>query len=285
MSSIATVRELLRKDFSSEGQSAIADELSSVKQAKYQEKLRYETEIDIQKEMIQELNDKVERFKKEIEQERKIRKSLEATNAAMDEHKRDLAEKLESIQSSLDSQTQNGGDGSMAYSSLRKENENLKQENESMTSQLADAQTQKTEALHAAVGWEARCLASQRQVKELQNELNTSKRELQIHEERHSKQMEKHETTCDSFKKRLEESVAARQRAEMKLKTVATKPTLKETAETKEDSAVDSKEEISQLERRCKHAEEAKGKAEEKVSLWNKPSSFVTVVAHSKHCF
>lgn len=267
LSSIATVRQLLQQN---QGPNKISDELSALQQLRYEEKLRFDDERMSHQELVQDLNDRLQQAKREAQQEKVIRLSLEETNEALEKYKEELVMQLETASSLRSSHPEDTPQGSVAIEIFQA----LEQEKDMLAKKLVDSQQEVVQVKTTSDKWKSQCLASQRQVKELQIQLESFRKEYHTSQDRQKELIQGRDTKYESFHRRLEESVAARKKAEEELQAIIhrTAPTTqhhelpKSVAPNPETSVNrEQEQEIMELSRKCNEVEKAKVEAEEKV--------------------
>jgi chromosome segregation ATPase len=306
MSSIAVVRALVKQDSSSHD--ALEDELSAVKQTRYEDRLRFEEQLQTQADLVQDLQAKLKEAQEEARRENSIRQTLEKTNEALDEHKKLLSTQLESV-----SQSRGSLEGTVqgVRSTLEEEKAAAVKAKVQLESMLQDAIQQKDDAMEKSGEWETRFLASQRQTNELTSQLESLKKQVEHSTVRHQDVLQGHNNTYETFKKRLEESAAARKRAEEELKLIGAGQGTDVSASSQKSSPPDYDTQVKMLKaqeqklqaqmnenlskhrdvlqghvrfkedmkRRLEEAEDAQAKAEEKVRTHSwKPSCSVAVL-------
>lgn len=178
-------------------------------------------------------------------------------------------------------------------------------------SRLQDAIQQKDDAMEKSGEREACFLASQRQTNELTSQIESLKKQVEHSTVRHQDALQGHNNTYDPFTKRLEESAAARKRAEEGLKLIGAAQGTDGSASSQKPSPPDYETQIKLLKaqrqklqtqmneslikhrdelqghvrskqdmrRRLEEAEDTQAKAEEKVRTHSwKPSCSVAVL-------
>lgn len=272
MSSIAAVRQLvLQQGYSSnpnhsERDSSLADELSAVQQSRYEERLKFEEERKGHQEIVDDLKRRVEQAKREAQQEKAIRLSLEETNEALEQHKKELSAQLDALSSSS-SAARTPRESQEPSAASRDRVKELEQERDQLVTQLSASRSELEEMRTASGNWKIQCLASQRQVKELQIHLDSYKKQYEASQNRQKQLLEGQDTKFESFQNRLNESVAARKKAENELKAITTSTGGTRTGTTQTDLVQPA--DVDELNRKYQDAVAAKTQAENKVcGLW-----------------
>ncbi len=226
LSSVAAVRELLLRPTigNTSGNyhhSRLADELSAVQQSRYEDRLRFEQERKSYVERVEELTSRLQQAKKELEQEQVIRKSLEETNEALEKHKDELTtqlEELSSLKSTSGAFQEEQGDGATQEGNERIRS--LEEDKLDLTNKVSQLQQELIEVKTTLDGWKNQCLVSQRQVQEMQVQLESFQKEFQVNQDRQRELLHSQDIQYESFRRRLEESIAARKKAEEDLQTI-----------------------------------------------------------------
>jgi DNA repair exonuclease SbcCD ATPase subunit len=283
MSSIAAVRQLLLHEYpaasSSPGQPrhprrhSLSDELSSVQQSRYEDRLKFEEERNGFQEVVEDLKLRLSEAKQEAQQEKAIRRTLEETNEALEQHKEELSSQLDAVSSLPSSSSSAPQDVAAVDTTATQERvQELEKEKEDLTAKWSESQKQVQEMKQGSETWKTQCLASQRQVKEIQMQLDTSKKQYQTSQDRQKELLEGQDTKYESFQKRLEESAAARKKAEEELQAMirqksSASSTTPESRSPIEDSNASTNEATAELKRKYDEAASARVKAHEKVSI------------------
>lgn len=275
MSSIAAVRQLLQQEYPAaaasnprrnDHPSSLADELSSVQQSRYEDRMKFDEERKAHKEIVEELRLRLEEAKREVKQEKAVRQTLEETNEALEKYKEELSSQLDTMSSTRSITFRDQEDSTATEGRIKA----LEKEKEDLASKLSSSQKQVEDLGPSVEGWKAQCLASQRQVKELQIQLDSFKRQYQTSQDRQKDIQEGQDTQCESFQKRLEESAAARKKAEGELQAMLRhKTSAGVSAAPASGTSTDGRADEADAEWKRKYleAESSKVKAQEKVSL------------------
>ncbi len=269
LSSIAAVRQLLLQNHHQPSHK-YADDLSMVQQSRYEDRLKFEEEQKSQKELLDDLTVRLEQARHEAQQEKAIRESLEATNEALEKHKEELSVQLETLSSSRPSLFESQEHDSIPLASVQA----LEQEKNDLVAKWTYSQKEIAEIKVTSDKWRSQCLASQRQVKELQIQLETFKKEYQMSQDRHKELLQGGDTKYESFHRRLEESVAARKKAEQELQAIIRKSSStadsnvsqKASSQSQEPSREEQQQKLIEVTQKCDEADKARVAAEDKVS-------------------
>jgi hypothetical protein len=216
LSSIALVRELL-----TENPHHVNVELSLAQQSRYENRSMVEEEQKAHREIVEDLQFRLEQAKNEARQEKVIRLSLEETNAALEQHMAELSARLDAIATTAvpPSKQPETDPGHVEAIKL------LETEKSELNSKLSAIQKEVDEAKASANNWMKNCYQAQRQVNELQIQLDTMKKEYRSIQSRQEYLLEGTHTKYDSFQKCLEDSIAARRTANEELRAIkATQP-------------------------------------------------------------
>jgi len=263
MSSIAAVRQLLLQDYPSASHRqriSLADKLSAVQQTRYEEKLKFEEERKAHQEVVDDLKRRVEQAKREAQQEKSIRLTLEETNDTLEKHKDELSAQLDSVLSS--SQAPRANENRSTTMASSEQVKTLERENEVLAAKLSATRTELEEMRKSSGEWKIQCLASQRQAKELQIELESYRKQYEASQDRQKELLQGRDTNYETFQKRLKESIAARKRAEEELSAIADANASSGSSKTQTQGG-----DLAEIHRKYEQAVAAKNKAEEKVSL------------------
>jgi chromosome segregation ATPase len=216
MSSIAAVRELLEKNGSSSPESSLKYEISAIKQSRYEDRLRFEEQIQKQNDSIRDFQIKLQQVEQEAQSEKSLRQTLEKTNEALDEHKKELTAQLELV-----SKSRGSLEGTVVgfRSSLEEEKVAFLKEKERLEALVNELSLQKKNELENTGEWEARFLTSQRQTEELNADVVALIDQMESARVRHQETIQDYTKSIETVKQRLEETDAARKVAEEKLKS------------------------------------------------------------------
>lgn len=248
MSSIAMVRELLKTD-----PFHVDTEISSLQQSRYEDRLRFDEERKVQQELVMSLKEQLGQAKCEAQQERSIRKSLEVTNEALEQHKKELTAQLDGLHR-LDETPQESSVAPTEVDSIKK----LEDRNAEMSRQLATSRKETKEARESAGTWKKSCIDAQRQVKELLGQLESMKTEHQSVKKQQKELLESKGSKYESFQQRLDQSIEARKKAEEELRMIRT--THQATASEAQHTSIQA--ETAKLQSQYQTAYEAKERAE-----------------------
>ena len=275
LSSVAAVRELLLRPTISNPsgnhlQNRLSDELSAVQQSRYEDRVRFEQERQSYIERVEELTSRLQQAKRELEQEQAIRKSLEETNEALEKHKDELTTQLEELSSSQSTRSiagsGNQSDGTTSEATERIQA--LEQEKLVLTNKVSQLQNELSQVKSTSDGWKNQCLVSQRQVQEMQVQLESFQKEFQVNQDRQRDLLNSQDIQYESFRRRLEESIAARKKAEEELSTIMRgRKTMTSSTGSHPPSTQDPGTDSTgrELADKYQEAQEAKAKAEERV--------------------
>lgn len=294
LSSVAAVRELLLRPnlanpLGTNHHHRLSDELSAVQQSRYEDRLRFEQERKSYVQRIDELTSRLQQSKRELEQEQAIRKSLEETNEALEKHKDELSAQLEELSCLKSSpstgillEQESGGGTTTTTGSeevMHGKVQSLEQEKLDLTNKLSNLQQELSRVKSTADSWKNQCLVSQRQVQAMQIQLESFQKEFQLNQDRQRDLLQTQDIQYESFRRRLEESIAARKKAEEELQTIMssrkattistsplTHPPLPQAPETVQVTTTHRDVDLTtQLTEKYHEAQEAKVKAEERV--------------------
>lgn len=199
MSSIAAVREILMMNNVAENQAV--NDLHNHKQQSYEERVKLKEDIEKQRSLVEELQSKVEQGREEVRREKSLRQALEASHAALEEHKKELLMQLELVK---ESRTSLEGKFSGFRDDLDKENDAFKQEREKWEALVNEMRSQNEKTLQNAGELEARLLAAQRQTKEIESRLSSMKKEVEASAKRREETIQGYVNTNEQLMKRIE---------------------------------------------------------------------------------
>lgn len=214
LSSIALVRELLKED----PKQHVNAELSAAQQWRYENRIMMEEERKAHIEIVEDLQLRLEQAKKEARQEKIIRMSLEETNEALEKHAAELSAAIDTLKTSRTSSPSVQTDPSHAESI-----KGFEAEKEELNLKLLKSQIEVEEVKTSAQKWKNSCHESQRQVKELQAQLETMKKEFhtaQARRDGYHLLPNQSSKNYDSFQRRLEDSIVARRNAKEGLDSI-----------------------------------------------------------------
>eukprot|EP00934_Nitzschia_sp_Nitz4_P004115 Nitzschia sp. Nitz4//scaffold48_size128905//10034//11193//NITZ4_003577-RA/size128905-augustus-gene-0.15-mRNA-1//-1//CDS//3329552913//4105//frame0 len=97
MSSIVALKQLLN-DHSTEGQGLLAKELHDLQQARFDDQQRFQRDMQTQEEVVNEMKRRLEQAKKEFEQEKAIRSSLQEAHDSLKQRNKALMEQVTSLE-------------------------------------------------------------------------------------------------------------------------------------------------------------------------------------------
>ena len=211
LTSIALVRELLK-----DNPCPFNTELSVAEQSRYESSLMVEEEQKAHREIVEDLQFRMEQAKHEARQEKIIRLSLEETNEALELHRAELAARLDALSTSTAPPFSQAEADHQHAESIKM----LESHVSELNLKLAASQKEVDEAKSSANIWKSNYYQSERQVKELHVQLATIKKEHQAMHDRQEYLLRDEESKFESFQKRLEDSVAARRFAKDELQSI-----------------------------------------------------------------
>jgi len=258
MSSIAAMREMLLHQPSSQK----PDELSILQQSRYEERLKLEDERRNHQEIVDDLNRRLKEAKEEARQEKSIRLSLEETSDALEKHNEELSAQIESLSKAPPSSSE------PAETESSEKIKQLEKEKEALAMVVSKREKELDEANKTSDAWQSKFATAQRQVKELQIQVDCFRKDLDASRHRQKEIQEDKNTKYESFQKRLEESIAARKKAEEELQTMKNMPVpITKEAEHGNSQAQGASDELEALQGKCDRLKAEKAKAEEQITL------------------
>lgn len=199
LTSIKAVREIIMMNNIAESETI--NELNTLKQSRYEERVKMEEEIEYQKAKIIELQSKVEQSQEALEREKALKEALEQSHASLEEHKKELILQLDTAavaRASLEEKISEFREG------LEKEEVSFTKERSQWEELVKAIRQQKDNALAKTGELEAKLLTSQQETKELKDELLTLKQQIESTRTKQKETIQGYINSNDRLKERIQ---------------------------------------------------------------------------------
>ena len=176
----------------------------ALQQSRYEERRKYESEVNKLKSTIVDLRTKLGQVQQESEKEKSVRRTLETTYEALSQHKKELSVQLELINKSRESLEEKL---ETAKKSVEEEKISIAKERQEWDAQLEKLNEQSQVSLKTAKEFETRCHESLDLVA-------SRKAQMADLETKHEETIQNHIQAKESLKTRLEEREGALRKRE-----------------------------------------------------------------------